>query len=131
MLGRQHRFHGFGSLNFAYRQGQTVRSPWLGLKYAVNPRRSTYRVAVVVSKKVSKSAVQRNRIRRRVYEAFQSEAGDITKPNDLIFTVFSDQVLSADFAELQSQVRSLLNKAGLPPADSSNHVIVSTEGKAN
>lgn len=129
MLGRQHRFHGFGSLNFAYRQGQTVRAPLLGLKHALNPRRSSYRVAVVVSKKVSKSAVQRNRMRRRVYEAFQAEGKSLSGAHDLIFTVFSDQVLRTDLAELQSQVRNLLKKAGLSPADSSNHVIVSTEGK--
>lgn len=131
MLGRQHRFHGFGSLNFAYRQGQTARAPLLGLRYALNPKRSNYRVAVVVSKKVSKSAVQRNRIRRRVYEAFQAEGAGISSSHDIIFTVFSDQALHADFAELQSQVHNLLKKAGLSPADSSNHVIVSTEGKAN
>ncbi|HET7320849.1 MAG TPA: ribonuclease P protein component [Candidatus Saccharimonadales bacterium] len=112
MLGRQHRFHGLGSLNFAYKQGQTVRGPLLSLKYAANPKRSSYRVAVVVSKKVSKSAVQRNRMRRRVYEALQGEGGNIKQPYDLVFTVFSDQVMNADFSELQKQVRKLLSVIG-------------------
>jgi len=126
MLSRTHRFHGLGSLNFAYKQGQTVRASLLSLKYAVNQRRSTYRVAVVVSRKVSKSAVQRNRMRRRVYEAFSAEAAAIVRPYDLVFTVFSDQVLTCEFADLQKQVGGLLHKAGVTTA----HDIVSTEGES-
>jgi len=80
---------------------------------------------VVVSRKVSKSAVQRNRIRRRVYEAFQAESAGIGKPYDLVFTVFNDQVLTCEFAGLQKQVANLLHKANV----TSGHAIVSTEGK--
>lgn len=113
MLARAHRFHGLGSLNFAYRQGQTVRGPLLGLKYAPNTRRKTYRVAVVVGKKVNKSAVVRNRIRRRVFEAVQTRSEQISEPYDLIFTAFSDQVAEIEFTELQRQVDGLLKKASV------------------
>ena len=65
MLGKLHRFHGYNALNLAHKQGQVVRGPAMSLKYMLNTRRQIYRVAVVVSKKVSKSAVTRNRIRRR------------------------------------------------------------------
>lgn len=129
MLSREHRFHGLGSLNFAYKQGQTVRGPLLSLKHTRNSRRSTYRVAVVVSRKVSKSAVVRNRIRRRVYEAFQVDAGSISGAHDLLLTVFSDQAATIEFSELQKQVHSLLVKADVLMAGSSAHDIVSTEGK--
>jgi ribonuclease P protein component len=60
MISRAHRFHGYNSLNFVYRNGQTVRGPLFAIKYTINPKRKSYRAAVVVSKKVNKSAVARN-----------------------------------------------------------------------
>jgi ribonuclease P protein component len=113
MLDRSHRFHGFSALNLAYKQGQTVRGPVLGLKYWVNPRRQTFRVAVVVSRKVSKSAVTRNRIRRRVYEVVRLQSGQITQPYDFIFSAFSDELATMDAAKLQQLVIAQLAKASV------------------
>lgn len=113
MLSKQHRFHGLGSLNFAYKQGQTVRGPLLSLKFVRNSRRSTYRVAVVVSRKVNKSAVVRNRIRRRVYEAVAAAAPGQAEPYDLLLTAYSDQAATVPYPELERQVRNLFDKAGL------------------
>lgn len=129
MLDRSHRFHGLGSLNFAYKQGRTVRSQLVSLKFVRNPRRSVFRATVIVGRKTHKSAVVRNRIRRRVYEALQPFAAQIREPYDLLFTVFSDQAASADFAELQKQVRNLLVKADVLMAETDPHGIVSTERK--
>lgn len=111
MLARAHRFHGYNALNFAHKQGQVVRGPAISLKYTLNQRRHTYRVAVVVSKKVSKSAVTRNRIRRRVYEAVRTQTAAIHQPYDLIFMVYSEQVATMDAAQLQKNVTELLRKA--------------------
>ena len=55
MITRSHRFHGYGSLRFIYRNGKTVRGPLCSLKYIRNTRRKTYRLSVVVNKKVNKS----------------------------------------------------------------------------
>lgn len=129
MLSRSHRFHGLGSLNFAYRYGQTARGQFMNMRFALNPRRKTYRAAVVVSRKVSKSAVVRNRVRRRVYEALQSRAAGIKGPYDLVFTVNNDEAASCEFAELERQVENLLKKAEVPMAGRGGHDIVSTEGK--
>lgn len=129
MLSRRHRFHGLGSLNFAYRQGRTVRGPSLGMKFALNPRRNTYRVAVVVSRKISKSAVVRNRARRRVYQAFQAYAGGINKPYDLVFTVFTAETAEGEYTKLTREIESLLRKADVLMDASEGHDIVSTEGK--
>lgn len=113
MLDRTHRFHGYNALNFAYKNGQTVRGPALGLKYVVNPRRQGFRVAVVVSKKVSKSAVTRNRIRRRVTEVVRGQGSGIDKPYDLIFSVFSDQLATMPAPELEKMVVGQLRKAAI------------------
>lgn len=113
MLNSLHRFHGLNSLSFAYRKGDIVRGGQISLRYAANSRRQTYRAAVVVSKKVDKSAVIRNRIRRRLYEAIRTNAGAIDESYDLIFTAFNAQLASADAATIEKQVTELLRRAGV------------------
>jgi len=113
MLAQKHRFHGYNALNFAYKQGSVVRGPALSLKYVRNDRRQTYRVAVVVSKKVSKSAVVRNRIRRRVYEVVRSQQPGIAQPYDLVFMVQQVDIATMDHQSLQKLVAGQLQKAGV------------------
>lgn len=113
MINRAHRFHGHGSLRYVYQHGQTVRGPLTAMKYATNSRRSRYRLAVVVSKKVSKSAVKRNRIRRRLYEAVRGYQTQIDKPYDIVMTVFHEQVANLPAPELDRLVRAQLRQAGI------------------
>ncbi|SRR5258708_39359577 len=110
MLSRLHRFHGHTSLSYVYRQGSTVRGPHLALRYIRNSRSQMFRVAVIVSRKIHKSAVKRNQVRRRIYEVVRTGSA-ITEPFDLVFTVYSEEVLAMEPAELTSQVISLLHKA--------------------
>ena len=116
MINRVHRFHGHGSLRYVYQHGQTVRGPLTALKYIVNGRRKTYRLAVVVSKKISKSAVLRNRIRRRLYEAVRLHEPEITQPYDMVITVFHEQLAALPPEELRVMVRAQLRQAGILPS---------------
>lgn len=127
MLDRAHRFHGLNSLSYVHRRGQTVRGAQLSLKYAPNTRRKTYRAAVVVSKKVDKSAVVRNRIRRRVYEAIRLQEGAIEAPYDLVFSVYSPQLAELDTPALQRLVHAQLQKAGVVKPARHPHAIVRPE----
>ena len=112
MIGRANRFHGYGSLRYAYQHGQTVRGPLMSLRYCKNSKHQAYRLAVVVSKKVDKSAVARNRMRRRVYEAFRSTA-QVEEPYDLVITIFQPSVADIPAQELQDQVVNLLKQAAV------------------
>ena len=111
MLAKAHRFHGHRSLNYVYRHGQTVRGPLTSLKYARNDRRETYRIAVVVSKKVHKSAVVRNRIRRRIYEQVRLMSDEIKSPYDLVFTVFHENIAELPVPELHTLIHAQLHQA--------------------
>lgn len=128
MIDTTHRFQGYGSLRFVYQKGQTIRGPLGALKYIVNRRRQTYRAAVVVSRKVSKLAVVRNRIRRRLYEVIRSEAAYITEPYDLVFIVYSDQLANMPIEQLRASVHDKLEKAGVlragPVSGQPRHAIV-------
>lgn len=114
MINTKNRFRGRGSLNFIYRRGKTVRLSQLALKYTA-ARQEDYRLAVVVSKKVSKSAVVRNRIRRRLYEAartIKKDSGAVW-PYDLVLSVYAEDYATMPSQKLQKDVESLLKKAGL------------------
>jgi ribonuclease P protein component len=88
------------------------------MKAVVNGRRSTYRVAVVVSRKVHKSAVVRNRIRRRIYEVVRLNSDPLTQPYDIVLTVFSDTVATIPTTELTALVIKMFTS--LPTAESRN-----------
>ena len=108
MIARAHRFHGRGSLRPVYSKGQVSRGQFFALKYLPNSRRKTYRAAVVVSRKVHKSAVVRNRIRRRIYELIRLSALAEHAPIDLVCVVYSEHVASLSAAELQQQFTAQL-----------------------
>ena len=113
MLTKSHRFHGYNALNFVHQKGSTVRAAGCGLKYLLNNKRSDYRVAVVVSKKVSKSAVVRNRIRRRAYEAVRLQITGLDRPYDLVFMIYDIETATVPATTLQKTVRQLLQRAGV------------------
>lgn len=113
MIGRINRFHGHGSLRFVYNHGQVVRGPMLSLKYCPNPKRQHYRLAVVVSKKIVKSAVGRNRLRRRIYEQVRLVEAKIVEPYDLVITIFNDQLIVLPAEELAVMVHAQLRQASV------------------
>lgn len=112
MLNKKYRFHSRGGVKFVYRHGKTLRRPDLSLVFCDNDRGKT-RFAVVVSKKIDKTAVGRNRIRRRLYEAIRLDFDKFKKPRDYIFVVYSKNFLTLPFPELQKLLRSLLEESML------------------
>ena len=91
MLNKKFRFHSRGGVNYVYKNGKTIRKPGMSLVFCENTRGFT-RICVVVSKKVSKTAVSRNRIRRRVYEALRENMDYIPLKRDYIFVVYDKKV---------------------------------------
>ena len=110
MINYAHRFHGHASLSFVHRNGAILRAQGLNLKYVNNPKRTTYRAAVIVSKKVHKSAVVRNRIRRRMYEIIRLYA-DETKSIDFVLQIFDEKTATVAADELLRSIVGLFKKA--------------------
>ncbi len=113
MLSVSHRFHGHGSLRYVYKNGGALRSHLVTIKYITNPRRKYSRFAVVVSKKVHKSAVGRNRIRRRIYEVVRYELPHFHKAHDVAIIVFSSEFVTLPHDELTDILKQLFKQAGL------------------
>lgn len=113
MIGRTHRFHGRAGIRRLQQNGKSIRSGAFALRFAPNDRTKSYRLAVVVSRKVSKSAVVRNRIRRRLYERVRILSSDFTAPYDLALMVYDERIASMAAPELDQEVARLLQKAKL------------------
>ena len=112
MLSKIYRFHSRGGVRHTYKNGNTIRHPKISLVYSKSTR-GKQRFAVVVSKKVLKSAVGRNRIRRRIYESIRLELPNLKTPMDCIFTVYNREVKDIEFAEMQQHISNLLKQANL------------------
>ncbi len=132
MIKRSNRFHGHNSLRRVYQNGYSERNPLLTLKYVPNTGRKSYRLAVVVSKKVSKSAVMRNRIRRRLYEIIRTHDKQISTACDLVFTVYSDELALMPGNDLEALALRQLSQARLlqkptPGTDQDHGIVVGKE----
>jgi ribonuclease P protein component len=112
MIATKHRFHGYRGLRAVYRFGLNSRGPLFAVKSLKNDKRGGYRLAVVVSRKVHKSAVARNRIRRRLYEVVRQMEDQIDGPHDIVLTVFSASVLEEPTASLSRQVKKQFKEVG-------------------
>lgn len=110
MLSQKYRFHSRGGVRHTYQKGKTIRTPLLSLVYVRNSKHGQ-RFGVVVSKKVLKSAVGRNRIRRRVYEAIRHELPDFTAPQDCLFVIYNKSILQTPFRELRRLIHELLERS--------------------
>lgn len=110
MLNKRFRFHSRGGVRYVYQHGKTIRSPKMSLVFSPNTKGFT-RFAVVVSKKVEKTAVGRNKIRRRIYEALRLNFDAIPKKMDYVFVVFSRDVGTMPFDRLQECLGSLIKES--------------------
>lgn len=111
MISKLNRFHGRNSLNAVYQKGRPVRGEYISLRF-LRTRRKDYRLAVVVSRKVSKSAVVRNRIRRRIYEIVRLYYKEKEQPwpYDIVISVFDERAAAVASEELRDMLHKMLRK---------------------
>lgn len=67
-------------------------------------------MAVVVSKKVAKSAVTRNRIRRRFYESVRKQKVLSLRPVDAVFVIKDVELAKIDSSELDKRIAQACQK---------------------
>jgi ribonuclease P protein component len=99
-----------------YKRGKRHRSRLLTAVVAAAPDgQDVIRVAFVVSKKVAKQAVRRNRIKRRLREAFRLQLSSAAPVMDFIL-IAQPEAAKADYAHLHATVGDLMRRAGLSAA---------------
>ena len=124
MIGSRHRFHGRSSIQKHYSKSDSARTGMFSLRYAKSSRPTGYRAAVVVSKKVSKSAVIRNRIRRRVYENVRILSRDFKSAYDCVVLIYDENVATMPAEDLAADLKKLFVKARIVPLTASDRDIV-------
>ena len=115
MLNKAQRFHGHTSLRPVYNKGRAVYSRTIKLLWATTSSK-TPRAAVVVSKKVHKSAVVRNRIRRRLYAGLCDFFKKSGKVADIILVVNDPSVATTPSDQLQNELKAMLQGVQNPVA---------------
>lgn len=95
--------------NYCYRKGKRISTP-LFTMYFVSSRYNK-RVGFSVSKKVG-NAVTRNKIRRRLKEAFRVYIPELNKNCSIIF-VAKPEIVNCSFAKLSCGIEKSLKKASM------------------
>ncbi len=105
MLARQYRFSGQGGIRYVYRKGATVRRPHFTIRVVqADPKKTQF--AVVVSKKIAKQAVIRNRIRRRIYAALEQIGMVPSGAVQAVIIVQDSWATECQFTELTQELRA-------------------------
>ena len=118
MLTRPHRLAAKRDFAKLFSKGRPFHARGLTVKAALNGKEVT-RVGFIVSTKVSKRSVVRNRIRRRLREIVRLRLADIRPGLDIAFIVKAELV-PLEHAELVQIVEALLEKSGLRPVPGSS-----------
>ncbi|MCX5948418.1 MAG: ribonuclease P protein component [Cyanobacteria bacterium] len=124
-LPPQHRLQGHRVFDRLYRQGRRLHSELMVLRVLTADQAllppgpqghapSDWRFGVVVSTKVHKRAVRRNRLRRLLQESLLHQPLNCPTPQWLLLSLKPGSA-DADPAQLLGEWRQLLRKAGLCP----------------
>lgn len=111
------RLRGRKTAERVLRRGQLWKGRHMSIRYlpgaphhpAVDPEAQIWYVGTVASTKLDKSAVKRNRMRRRCREALRIILKEAEKQSPLqLLLVPRSSTLSAEFAELKADINSFL-----------------------
>lgn len=100
MIAQKYRFHGHGSVRYVLKNGVGKRNHSMSIKIVDNSRRTYSRVSIIVSKKVLHDAVQRNRVRRRLYELVRTRLLPLLTDSkqsgakDIVITVYEGGIIN-------------------------------------
>ncbi len=94
------------NLAYLFRKGKTVGNTHLNIRFMKNTRLFS-RFSITVSTKISKKAVERNLIRRRVYEIIRLNLGTLPQKYDIAL-ITKPSILKLNFANLKKTTLHLL-----------------------
>ncbi len=96
-----------------YKKGKIFGNRNFTLRYVPNGKNAN-RLGIVVSKKVSKKAVVRNRLRRQIRELYKNNVSSIKQGYDMIITA-KPLCAGEEYSVLEKSFRHVLSKQGLMP----------------
>ena len=94
-----------------FKKGKSFRNNFLILKIAQNNLKES-RFGFIISKKVSKKAILRNKIKRRLRDIIRQNIKDIKKGIDVVLIILPG-LEKKNFLEIKEILNTLFKKAGL------------------
>ena len=123
VLPQQHRLRGRGVFEYLYQRGQRFQQGLLQLRVAEaapqllreppSELERELRLGVVISSKVSKRAVKRNRIRRRLHDAFTNQSFRQDLPPTWLLLNLRPGAAELSVDNLLKEWFTLIQRAGL------------------
>lgn len=111
MLPKENRLKKKKDFEQVFKEGKGFEEDFLFLKIRKSKSKET-RFGFVVSQKVSKKAVVRNKIKRRLREIIREEIPLIQKGTNGVF-VIKKNIVKKDFQEVRDVIIRLLKKSGI------------------
>lgn len=111
MLPKLHRLTEDKDFNRLFKSGRSAHGKGVGVRFLRGPKEDT-RIAFVVSTKISKDAVVRNTIKRRMREIVRPLLPNMTKGIDIIISA-KPESKTMDFATLKTALTELLHRQRL------------------
>ena len=111
MLPKANRLRKKKDFEELFKKGKSFKNNFLTLKIAQNNLKES-RFGFIVSQKVSKKAVLRNKIKRRLRDIIKRNIKDIKNGMDVVIIVLTG-LEKKSFLEIKEILNILLKKAGL------------------
>lgn len=111
MLPKKQRLQKNKDFDLVFRGGKSYYSEFFGLKIKKNSLNYN-RFGFIVSLKVSKKAVERNRLKRQVREIIREQKDSLKVGFDCVF-IFFPQILDKKFSDLKILVVEALRKLNM------------------
>lgn len=110
MLNKENRLKKNKHFNFIYKHGQGLKLGFLSLVF-IKAKVRPFKVGFSVNNKIGK-AVVRNKVKRRMREAFGQIISQVDRRYNYIF-VARDGIQEATFDDIKTNIIKIVKKAGL------------------
>ncbi|MEN9207894.1 MAG: ribonuclease P protein component [Gloeomargarita sp. GMQP_bins_120] len=121
-LPRIHRLRGYRTFDAIYAEGHQLRSHFFRLRYRRLDETTPVQMAVVVSSKIAKKAVRRNRLKRQIRAALR-QLLPRCGPGWQVIVSAQPPVLTGQYADFLRELEQLLQQAGVLYGDSGGGVL--------
>lgn len=112
MLAKKYRLTGISILEEVKKEGSLYQADSFGILVRKRTGDEPSRFAFIVSTKISKIAVERNKAKRRLREAVKQHIGKIVKGYDVVFLA-KKMTLERSSKEITSEVERVFKESGL------------------